>query len=220
MISSITTTDATTAAQSMKQDIGMNKDDFLKLFITQLQNQDPLNPMDGTQFISQLAQMTQVEQAYNTNTNLQNILNAMNGNANYSAVSFIGKDVLAPGSQVALATGSQPVLNYRLTQSAASTGIDISDANGNIVRKIAGAGGSAGDYSVTWDGKDDNNNALPAGTYNFGVNGIDASGNKFAATSLIQGTVSGVKLDGSSPVLTVGGVDVALSSVLGVKGVN
>jgi flagellar basal-body rod modification protein FlgD len=220
MISSVTANDATTAAQSMKQDIGMDKDDFLKLFVTQLQNQDPLNPMDGTQFISQLAQMTQVEQAYNTNTNLQNILNALNGNASYSAVSFIGKEVLAPGSRITLADGSQPVLNFRLTQSAASTEIDISDASGNVVRKIAGAGGSAGDYSVTWDGKDDNNNALSAGTYSFQVNGVNASGNTFSATSLIHGTVSGVKLDGSSPVLTVGGVDVALSSILGVKGVN
>lgn len=220
MISAITTNDATTAAQSMKQDIGMNKDDFLKLFITQLQNQDPLNPMDGTQFISQLAQMTQVEQAYNTNTNLQNILNAMNGSANYSAVSFIGKSILAPGSQVALTDGSQPVLNYRLTQSTATTEIDISDANGNIVRKITGTGSSAGDYSVTWDGKDDGNNALPAGTYNFSVSGTDSSGNKISATSLIQGMVSGVKLDGGAPVLTVGGVDVPLSNILAVRGVN
>ncbi len=220
MISAVTTNDAATAAQSMKQDIGMNKDDFLKLFITQLQNQDPLNPMDGTQFISQLAQMTQVEQAYNTNTNLQNILSAINGNANYSAVSFIGKDVLAPGSQVTLTDGSQPVLNYSLAQSASSAEIDISDASGNIVRTITGPGGPTGEYSVTWDGKDSNNNPLPAGAYTFAASGVDASGNKFAATSLIQGTVSGVKLDGSSPVLTVGGTDVALSSILAVKGVN
>ncbi|HET6419109.1 MAG TPA: flagellar hook capping FlgD N-terminal domain-containing protein [Geobacteraceae bacterium] len=220
MISAVTTNDTTTAAQSMKQDIGMDSEDFLKLFIAQLQNQDPLNPMDGTQFITQLAQMSQVEQAYNTNTNLQNILSAINGNANYSAVSFIGKEVLAPGSQVNLTNGGQPALNYSLPQSAASTEIDISDTNGNIVRTITGAGGSAGDYSVAWDGKDNSGNVLPAGTYNFSVNGMDSSGNRFTATSLIQGVVTGVKLDGTSPVLTVGGADVALSSILGVEGVN
>ncbi len=220
MISAVTTNDTTTAAQSMKQDIGMDSEDFLKLFIAQLQNQDPLNPMDGTQFITQLAQMSQVEQAYNTNTNLQNILSAINGNANYSAVSFIGKDVLAPGSQVNLTNGGQPAMNYRLTQSAASTEIDISDANGNIVRNMTGPGGSAGDYSVAWDGKDNSGNVLPAGTYNFSVNGMDSGGNKFTATSLTRGVVTGVKLDGTSPVLTVGGVDIALSSILGVEGVN
>ena len=176
--------------------------------------------MDGTQFIGQLAQLTQVEQAYNTNTNLQNILSALNGNTSYSAVSLIGKDVLAPGSQVALSDGSRPVLNYELSQSAASSQIVISDADGNVVRRISGAGAPAGDYSVTWDGKDDNNDALPAGTYNFRVNGIDASGNSFAATTLMQGMVTGVKFDGSSPVLTVGGADVALSSIVGVKGVD
>ncbi len=220
MISTVTTNSTSTGAQAMKQETGLNSDDFLKLFVTQLQNQDPLNPMDSTQFVTQLAQLTQVEQAYNTNTNLQNILSAMNNNANFSAVSFIGKDVLAPGSSITLTARSQPTLNYRLTQSASSTEIDISDASGNIVRKISGSGGSAGEYSVTWDGKDGNNNTLAAGTYTFNVYGIDASGNKSSATSLIQGTVSGVKLDGSSPVLTVGGVDVALSNVLAVKGVN
>ncbi len=220
MISSVTSSDATTAAQSMKQDIGMNKDDFLKLFITQLQNQDPLNPMDSTQFISQLAQMTQVEQAYNTNTNLQNILNAINGNSSFSAVSFIGKSVQAPGSQVTLTEGSQPVLNYSLPQSAASTEIDITDGSGKIVRTITGPAGSAGNYSVVWDGKDSSNNTLPAGTYNFAASGVDASGKKFSATTLIQGTVSGVKLNGGSPVLTVGGVDIALSNIVAVTGAN
>jgi flagellar basal-body rod modification protein FlgD len=220
VIDAVSVNNSTTAAEAMKKETGMNKDDFLKLFVTQLQNQDPLNPMDGTQFIGQLAQLTQVEQAYNTNTNLQNILNAMNGNTSYSAVSLIGKDVLASGSQVALTEGNQSVLNYQLPQSAASSEIVITDAGGNVVRRISGAGGSAGDYSVTWDGKDDGNNALPAGTYNFQVNGVDASGNRFSAASLMQGTVSGVKFEGSSPVLTVGGVDVALSSIVGVKGVN
>lgn len=220
MISAVTANDAATATRSMKQDIGMDKDDFLKLFITQMKNQDPLNPMDGTQFISQLAQLTQVEQAYNTNTNLQNILNAMNGNSNYSAASFIGKDVLAPGSQVALADGSQPVLNYRLTQSTASTEIDIYDASGTIVRKIAGSGGAAGDYGIAWDGRDDSGNVLPAGIYGFSVSGTDSSGNKISGTSLVRGTVSGVKLDGNAPVLTVGGVDIPLASIIGVKGVN
>ncbi|WP_298272619.1 flagellar hook capping FlgD N-terminal domain-containing protein, partial [Geobacter sp.] len=66
MISGVTN-DTTAAAAAMKQSTGLNKDDFLKLFITQLQNQDPLQPQDSSQFIAQLAQLTQVEQAYNTN---------------------------------------------------------------------------------------------------------------------------------------------------------
>ena len=100
------TTLAADGAAAMKKATGMNKDDFLKLFVTQLQNQDPMKPQDSNQFIAQLAQLSQVEQSYNTNTNLQSLLTAQNNATVVSAVSFIGKDVLAAGSQVSLTAGS------------------------------------------------------------------------------------------------------------------
>jgi len=220
LIDTVSATGTTTAAEQMKKATGMNKDDFLKLFITQLQNQDPLNPMDGTQFIGQLAQLTQVEQAYNTNSNLQNILNALNGDTSSTAVSFIGKEILAPGSGITLTDAGQQTLNYRIDQAAEQIGIVIKDASGNIVRTLTQGQTASGDHSVAWDGRDNDNNPLPAGTYSFAVTGTDSSGNSLSATSMIQGTVDGVKLDGSAPVLTVAGVDVPLSYVLAVKGVN
>ncbi|HKZ16710.1 MAG TPA: flagellar hook capping FlgD N-terminal domain-containing protein [Geobacteraceae bacterium] len=220
MIDAVSVNSSTTAAEQMKKETGMNKDDFLKLFVTQLQNQDPLNPMDGTQFIGQLAQLTQVEQAYNTNSNLQNILNALNGDTSSTAVSFIGKEILAPGSGITLTDAGQQTLNYRIGQAAEQIEIVIKDASGNIVRTLTQGQTASGDHSVAWDGRDNNNNPLPAGTYSFAVTGTDSSGNSLSATSMIQGTVDGVKLDGSAPVLTVAGVDVPLSYVLAVKGVN
>jgi flagellar basal-body rod modification protein FlgD len=220
MISAVTSSDATSAAASaaMKKATGMNKDDFLKLFMTQLQNQDPLNPQDSSQFIGQLAQLTQLEQSYNTNTNLQSLLTAQNDANSLSAISFVGKDVLASGSQVCLTDGSQPVLNYRTSQAAAQTTINITDANGTNVRTLYLGQTAAGDYNTAWDGKDDSGNTVAAGTYNFAVKGTDASGNTFSGTSLIYGAVDGVKLDGSSPVLSIGGLDVPLSSVLSING--
>lgn len=220
MISTVTSSDATSAAAAaeMKKETGMNKDDFLKLFMTQLQNQDPLNPQDSSQFIGQLAQLTQVEQAYNTNTNLQNLLTAQNNANSLSAVSFVGKDVLATGSQISLTDGSQPVLNYRTSQASAQTTINITDTNGTNVRTLSLGQTAAGDYNAIWDGKDNSGNTVAAGTYNFAVKGTDSSGNTFSGTSLIYGTVDGVKLDGSSPVLSIGGLDVPLTSVLSVGG--
>ena len=150
---SATTTTADGAA-AMKKATGMNKDDFLKLFVTQLQHQDPLNPQDGNQFIAQLAQLSQVEQAYNTNTNLQGLLTAQNNATVVSAVSFIGKEVLAAGSQVALTTGSPSTLNFRLSEPASSLNIDIRDAAGNLVRTLTSGQTAAGDGSITWDGRD------------------------------------------------------------------
>ncbi len=97
MINAVSATGTSSASQAMKQELGLNSDDFLKLFVAQLQNQDPLNPMDSSQFVTQLAQMSQVEQAYDTNTNLQSILASLSDNTYMSSVSFIGKTVTAPG---------------------------------------------------------------------------------------------------------------------------
>ena len=95
MINAVSTTNSTTAsaATSMKQDIGFNANDFMQLLVTQLKNQDPLNPQDSSQFVSQLAQLSQVEQTYNINTNLQNLLSSQNNITSLSAMSLIGKNV-------------------------------------------------------------------------------------------------------------------------------
>jgi flagellar basal-body rod modification protein FlgD len=217
MVTAVTSTDTSAAAQAMKKETGLNKDDFLKLFVTQLKNQDPLNPMDSTQYVSQLAQLTQVEQAYNTNSNLQNILAALNGGTGLSAVSMVGKYVVAPGSSFSLASGDQPVLNYRTTDQASSVVVKISNSAGAVVRTITQGATAAGDHTVSWDGKDDSGNNVAAGNYSFSATGYDSTGSASSATPLMQGRVTGLKMDSSSPTLTVNGFDVPLSSVLTVR---
>lgn len=210
-------TDSATGAAAMKKATGMNKDDFLKMFVAQLQNQDPLNPQDGTEFLAQLSQLTQVEQAYNTNTNLQSLLAAQANMMVVSAVSFIGKEVTIEGSRISLAAGDQPVLNYTLPQPVDEVALQIRDAAGNVVRTLSGGASASGQFAMVWDGRDDNNQPVPVGTYKFSVTGA-ANGQSVAGTPLMKGVVDGVRLDGSSPVLTVSGSDVQLSSVLQVKG--
>src|SRR5512136_3484343 len=114
MITSVSSIDTNTAAASMKQTTGMNKNDFLQLLVTQLRSQDPLSPQDSSAFVAQLAQLTQVEQTYNINTNLQNLLNSMNNGTTLSSVSFIGKNITALGSQVALTSGTPATLGFNL----------------------------------------------------------------------------------------------------------
>ncbi len=220
MVNSVTaTTNAADGAAAMKKATGMNKDDFLKLFVTQLQQQDPLKPQDSNQFIAQLAQLSQVEQAYNTNTNLQSLLTAQNNNTVVSAVSFIGKDVLATGNQVALTAGSPANLNFRLSEPASSLNINIKDAAGNLVRTLTSGQTAAGDGSIAWDGKGGNGSLLSSGTYSFEVTGTNASGGAVAGTSLVRGRIDGVRIDGSTPILTAGGIDIGMGAVLQVKGV-
>jgi flagellar basal-body rod modification protein FlgD len=220
MVTGVTngTNTTTSAADYMKKTTGLNKDDFMKLFITQLKNQDPLQPQDSSAFVAQLAQMTQVEQAYNTNTNLLNLLNAMNNTSNMSTVAYIGKSVTAAGSQVNLAAGGTAQIGYGFDNGAANVEIGIRDSTGRTVRTLALGAVGSGEGSITWDGKDGSGNALPPGVYSFTVNGTMADGSAAGGAPLVTLVVDGVKMVQGQPVLTCGGVDVPLSSVISVKG--
>jgi flagellar basal-body rod modification protein FlgD len=202
----------------MKQTMGMNKDDFLTLFVTQLKNQDPMNPMDGTQFIGQLAQLTQVEQAYNTNSNLEKLISMMNDSSAMSAVSYIGQEVTASGSEVALTSGGEAKISYVVPKTAEQVVVDIKDSNGSTVRTLTQGQTAAGTASLVWDGKNNAGTALPSGTYTFAVKGVDSSGNTFTCDSRTGGKVDGVSFAGSSPVLKVGGLEIPFSSLLSVNG--
>jgi flagellar basal-body rod modification protein FlgD len=219
MINAVSTNNSTTAsgAAAMKQATGLNQDDFLKMLVAQLQNQDPMNPQDSSAFVTQLAQITQVEQTYNINANLQSLLSSQNNAGNLSSVSFIGKQVTAQGSQVSLTSGSPSALGFILPSAAAQVSVQINDASGNTVRTLTQGATSAGASSMAWDGKDNSNNLLPSGTYSFAVSGIDANGQTIQGATMVQGLVTGVNLSGTTPVLTVNGQDVPLTSVVAVQ---
>lgn len=205
------------AANQMKQSTGMNKDDFLKLFVTQLKNQDPLNPQSGTEFIGQLAQLTQVEQAYNTNTNLQNMLNQSSNNATLAAVSLIGKQVEAPGSQVNLQSGTPAAINFSLAQDAAEVTVSVQDANGTVVKTLAAGGKGAGAGSVIWDGSNNAGTQAASGAYSFSISAKTSGGSSVASTSVIRGKVDGVDMSGANPVLSLGNVKLNLTDVTSVS---
>jgi len=96
--------------------------------------------------------------------------------------------------------------------------VAIQDANGRTVRTMTAGKTPAGDGKLVWDGKDNNNVALPAGLYSFSVAGISQDGSSFSGTPLISAVVDGVKLSQGSTVLTAGGIDVPLASVTTIRG--
>lgn len=211
--STAATTSTTAADAAMKQSTGMNKDDFLKLFVTQLQNQDPLNPQDSSQFIGQLAQLTQVEQAYNTNTNLQSLLNQGSNSTTVGAISLIGKQVQAAGTQVSLQSGSPATINFNLAQDASQVSVSVKDSTGATVKTLAAGATGAGNGSVSWDGTDANGAQLPSGTYTFAVNAADSTGAAVTTTPLVMGIVSAIDMSSAIPVLTVGNQKVNLTDI-------
>ncbi|OGU15202.1 MAG: flagellar hook capping protein [Geobacteraceae bacterium GWC2_53_11] len=214
MVSTVTATDATATAAAMKKSLGMNKDDFMKLFIAQLQYQDPLKPQDPSAMLDQLSQLSLVEQSYNSNTSLNNLLTAQNNSISLTAVSFIGKDVKAHGNSAQFDGSSSTSLEYSLPLSASSSQITIADAAGKTVRTAALGSSGAGDKAFSWDGRDNSGALLPAGAYTFAITATAADGSALSASTYTTGRIDGVDLSGSTPQLTIGATSVALSDVI------
>ncbi|MGE8657315.1 MAG: flagellar hook capping FlgD N-terminal domain-containing protein [Achromobacter sp.] len=175
------------------------QDQFLKLLVTQLKNQDPLNPMQNAELTSQLAQISTVEGI----TNLKNTMLAISGQIDVSqsmnAVAMIGKGVLVPGTGVKVGVDAENpaervVTPYGLDlqQDAAKVQVRISDSNGAVVRTIELGQQKAGVYTLDWDGKNDAGVALDAGAYTVSVLATDGDGKKVAAEALKYGKVKSV----------------------------
>jgi flagellar basal-body rod modification protein FlgD len=216
-IAASTATDSTSAAAAaMKKSTGLNKDDFLQLFITQLKNQDPLNPQDSSAFVGQLAQLTQVEQAYNTNTNLQNLVTAVKGTASLNASSMIGRNATAEGNRVNFG-GTATQLNYSLPVATASTTVTVTDSTGKTVRTFTMGANSSGLNSIVWDGKSNTGALLATGVYNFAVSGKASDGSAIAGKTFTTGKVDGIGFNGSDPVIKIGNIEIPVSALAGIS---
>ncbi|HEY3304602.1 MAG TPA: flagellar hook capping FlgD N-terminal domain-containing protein [Candidatus Binatia bacterium] len=195
---------------------GMGRDDFLKLLIAQLQNQDPLHPLDNQEFAAQLATFNSLDQLIGINQKLDGVQLQQQFLGQLGAVSLIGKEIIAEGNQIVLASGTQPTISYSLGAPAARVVINIKDDKGNTVRTIQTGNQGAGNQTAVWDGKDSTGNALPAGVYSIEVTAFDAAGKSVAATTRTRGVVTGVSLDGGELLLEIGGIKIPLGAVRGI----
>ena len=191
----------------------MGKDAFLKLLITQLQYQDPLNPADSTEFTAQLAQFSSLEQLSNVNENLNALKLYQASINNAQAVAFIGKDIVAKGNRVEVKGGRASACEFELSAAAQRVAVSIYDASGNFVADIQRTALNAGKQSLVWDGKDRNGNLVSDGAYTFEVQAEGAQGEKLGATTFSKGTVTGVTFEDGVTYLIVGGSKIAVGDV-------
>lgn len=188
------------------------QDRFLKLLVTQMKNQDPLNPMDNAQVTSQMAQLSTVSGIDKLNTTLQALSSSMMANQSLQAASMIGHGVLTPGSTLDLANGSA-LGGVELLQSADKLQIAIQDQSGNTVRTFQLGAMASGVHGWQWDGLNNAGAAMPSGAYNFTVGAVQG-GSNVTASALAFGLVNGVTQGGQGASLNIGqnGV-VAMSQV-------
>jgi flagellar basal-body rod modification protein FlgD len=184
---------------------------FLTLLTTQLQNQNPLDPLDTNQFTQQLVQFASVEQQLKTNDTLSSLLASTQASTTANAASFMGLSVTADGTSASLSGGSAS-WSLNAPKAVAKATITITDANGTVVTTKS-TSLPAGEQTFTWDGKDAGGTLQADGSYTISVSGTDASGQAVSVSSDVSGTVTAVDVSGTTPVLTVNGTNVSLSSV-------
>ncbi len=171
-------------------------DQFLNLLITQMKNQDPMNPMDNSQITSQLAQLSTVEGVNNLNTTMQSLLGSYQASQTVQAASLIGHSALAAGTNLTLSNG-QAGGGINLSQDADQVTVKIEDSNGQVVRTLNLGAQSAGVVTFGWDGKDSAGQQLADGGYQISVNAT-AKGQQVTATPLSLAQVSSVAMNGST----------------------
>lgn len=207
--------DAAAAISQVSQSsslLGDTQDRFLTLLVTQLRNQDPLNPMDNAEVTSQIAQLSTVNGIEQLNKTLLALSGQMDMSQSMQAASFIGKEVLVPGEKISLgSTGEGPTavkvatpFGFELYSGASSVQITVLDGSGQPVRQMDMGTMDAGIHSLTWDGLNESGQPLADGAYQIKVSATDKDGNPLAIEPLTYGKVGSVAYSASGLQLDLG----------------
>jgi flagellar basal-body rod modification protein FlgD len=211
--SSSGSTAAGAAGSAASQQIAGNFDMFLQLLTTQLQNQDPLDPLDTNQFTEQLVEFASVEQQVDMNTNMQTLISMQQTTEATSALQLVGATVTVAGSSAPLSNATGTPATWSLSTTTPATGnVTITSAAGTTAYTGTVAL-NAGTQTYTWNGVGNNGQTWPDGTYTISINATGANGQAVTVSTQTQGTVSGVNLSTNPPTLTVSGQTVQISQV-------
>lgn len=210
------TSTGSTASRADAGALAKTFDNFLQLLTKQLEKQDPLSPMDATQFTSQLVQFSTVEQAINTNGKLDRLIEVISSSAQTSALQYIDSTVEIDTRVAHLADKGEAGFGYTLPKAAKEVRIAVLDADGKVVRETAG-NRAAGGNAFVWDGKGSNGTRQPAGTYRVEVTALDEAGEVMATEARASGKVAGVTTVNGRLMLTIGGTAVPVEAVTAVR---
>ena len=202
---------ATTTAQP-RNSIAASFDSFLQLLTAQLAHQDPLSPLDATQFTNQLVQFSSVEQAIQTNRQLEQLTGLIESGTLTSALGFIGLDVAFSADRLRLGADGGATIDYSLPQAADQVAITVRDAKGAVVHQGTGPAG-AGSQSYAWDGRKADGVRAEAELYRVEIRATDSSGRPLVVSREAQGRVEAIESDADGLRLVIGGVPVPVERV-------
>jgi len=188
----------------------LGKDEFFQMLIAQLKHQDPLNPMDGTDFTAQLAQFSSLEQLSNMNASLETVAAHQVFANQIEAVSLIGKEIAAQGDVMEI-DGTPVTLIYSAAENISKGTVSIYNSSGSLVKKIEVGSQQQGLNSVQWDCS-----GIESGSYYFAVEGTNLQGESVNMDTYVTGTVTGVTFNGGSVHIQIGDVDVPFKDVVSV----
>jgi flagellar basal-body rod modification protein FlgD len=177
-----------------------NYDTFLVLLTAQLQNQDPLAPMDSTQFTQQLVQFSQVEQQIRTNEQLEGLVTQYQAASAGAALSYLGRDAIIEADETYLHEGSANWA-YNMPESAAEITIKVRDMSGRVVYETTTADRGAGEHLFSWDGVKTNGEDATDGVYQITITAKNAAGETIRPSIAVRETIMGVDFSGSTPVV-------------------
>lgn len=189
---------------------------FLNLLTVQLQNQDPLSPMDTTEFTNQLVAFTGVEQQINTNQKLDSLVALQLGGVMGNALDYVGLDASYVSSEFYYDGEGTSQINYALDSLAIENTIRVVNEVGDIVFETEGAT-STGNQEFVWDGLDSFGNPVPAGTYSVRLDALDINDEAIGSTTIVTGEVRGVENQNGLIFLLIGERAVSISNILNVS---
>jgi flagellar basal-body rod modification protein FlgD len=189
---------------------------FLTLLTTQLQNQDPLSPLDTNQFTQQLVQFASVEQELKTNDQLTTLVSLQQTAQSTQALTFVGKTAVVDGSTATL-TNASATWNLSVPTNS-NVNVTIASSTGQTVFTGNYPVSAGSNHPFTWDGKGNDGTQWPDGKYTMTATAADSAGNPVAVSTQIQGVVSSVDLTQSPPLLSINGQTYTVNQIKSITG--
>lgn len=204
-----------TFSTQAEKDAALGKEDFLTLLVAQLQNQDPLNPNEPTEFTAQLAQFSSLEQLFNLNESMDSMAASFANSDKMGALETIGKDIAYQASSFEY--NGQPVeIGYSLDSTATDVTLYLQQ-NGSTIKILEPEDLTAGNHFITWDGTTESGGVAPYGEYSIVIQAKAGTDSTVAAAPLIKAEVTGVDLsgDGGGTLQTTAG-EIGYNAIIGV----